>query len=69
MSKRGTLNGKHLFKQTQMYLHIDLPKNRVSTFYSGGHMGLVKYHGCYWEVEEVMVLGDIKEVVKYQGCL
>ena len=32
-------------------------------------MRLVKYQGCYWEVEEIMVFGDIQEVVKYQDCL
>ena len=49
--------------KTLVQKNTDLPTNwpakeQVSTFYSGGHMSLVKYHGCYWEVEEVMVLGD-----------
>ena len=60
--------------KTLVQTNTDVPtywstKERVSTFYSGGHMGLVKYQGCYREVVEVMVLGDTQQVVKYQGCL
>ena len=51
--------------KTLIQTNTDVPtylstKEHVSTFYSGGDMGLVKYQGCYWEVEEVMVLGDIQ---------
>ena len=51
--------------KTLVQTNTDVPtywstKEQVSTFYSGGHMGLLKYQEYYWEVEEVMVLGDIQ---------